>query len=253
LAGPQAWSFPPADRECGQRVDPPITEARKPQPAPTPQLAASDGAALEDAHRALDGYGISRQWISPDYKWMSDMTVQQRLVRVLESHHIDVMQDDIGALLRALKLSDHARDDSCHGVIHHEIIPAIGRLFAAAPPAATPARERLRKAMKGDAILAGFHNEGKLAHMTDELREMYAAAEAVLNEPEAADGWESMLRELYGKLRDRRDSLRAVKQESGDTTRATHIRAWANGLNEAMLEIDRLLSRSPAAQAKEAT
>jgi hypothetical protein len=99
-----------------------------------------------------------------------------------------------------------------------------------APPAATPARERLRQDVK--------RRETRCNGTFDDIQ-------ALLNEPAAADGWEAM-RELRDTLQSRCNAMRAATEnEYHDSTRA-HCYAWANGLNEAMLEIDRLLSRSLA-------
>lgn len=38
--------------------------------------------------------------------------------------------EDVGAILRALGLGDHARPHSAHAVVHEEIIPEIDRLRA---------------------------------------------------------------------------------------------------------------------------
>jgi hypothetical protein len=110
----------------------------------------------------------------------------------------------------------------------------------AAPPAATPARERLRKAFNDySAAISGgrFGPYGK--SNADLLGEMGDALSALLNEPATADGWEAM-RELRARV----EGTMAHTPRYADCHNA---RSWV------LSEIDRLLSRSPAAQVKEAT
>lgn len=42
---------------------------------------------------------------------------------------IELMQNDVAELLRALGLGDHARPISCHDVIQEEILPSLREIY----------------------------------------------------------------------------------------------------------------------------
>lgn len=75
-----------------------------------------------------------KEWDSTNLPPRLQHVMQERdalraeLARLRKDYSVDVIQDDVGAILRALGLGDHARSKSCHQVVHDEILPAIREL-----------------------------------------------------------------------------------------------------------------------------